>query len=180
MTILHGQSVTLRPWARSDLRSLVAHANDRRVWANLRDRFPHPYGEAEAEAWLAFVATHPEPALQLAIAVGDEAIGGIGLERFEDVHRGTAEIGYWLGTAHWARGYATDAVRAMTAYGFDTVGLDRIQATVFEWNAASERVLVKAGYRHEGRLRRHVRKDGELGDAALYATVREDHERRSP
>ena len=63
---------------------------------------------------------------------------------------------------------------------FDTVGLDRIQATVFEWNAASERVLVKAGYRHEGRLRRHVRKDGELGDAALYATVREDHERRSP
>ena len=178
MTIVTTPSVTLRPWTAADIASLAAIADDKRIAANLRDRFPHPYGRADAEAWVAFASSQPEPAVKFAISMAGEAIGGIGLERFDDVHRGTAEIGYWLGAAHWGRGYATDAVRALTAYGFETLGLERIQAGVYEWNPASARVLLKAGYILEARMRRHVVKDGRLGDLLLYATLREEHDMR--
>lgn len=47
----------IRPWRSSDLDSLVRHANDRAVWLNLRDRFPHPYTRTDGEHWLEFVDT---------------------------------------------------------------------------------------------------------------------------
>lgn len=167
-------SVTLRPWSMTDVASVLRYANDRRIWQNLRDRFPHPYERADAEAWLAFARAQAMPLRYLAVSLGGEAIGGIGLDALDDVHRHTAEIGYWIGAAHWDHGYATDAVVAMTAYGFETLGLERIQAGVFEWNPASERILGKAGYRFEGRLRRHAFKDGKLIDVLMYAALRDD------
>jgi [ribosomal protein S5]-alanine N-acetyltransferase len=172
MTVLHTPSVTLRPWRSTDAEALVRHANDRRIWKNLRDRFPHPYGRADAEGWIAFATSQVPPLRYFALTLNDEPIGSVGLDAFDDVHRYTAELGYWIGAAHWGRGYATDAAIAMTAYGFAELGLERIQAGVYEWNPASERVLVKAGFQLEGRLRRHASKDGVFGDVLMYATVR--------
>lgn len=171
--ILETPSLTLRPWAPGDVDALVKNANDRRVWINVRDRFPHPYTREDAEGWIAYCAANAQPGEHLAIVVAGEAAGAIGLERFQDVHRNTAEIGYWLGAAYWGRGLATEAVVAMTRYGFEELGLMRIQAGVFDWNGASARVLEKAGYTLEGRMRRHVVKDGRVGDVLLYARVRE-------
>ncbi|WP_437735493.1 GNAT family N-acetyltransferase [Sorangium sp. So ce1335] len=171
--ILETPSLTLRPFTPADADALTKNANDRRVWANLRDRFPHPYTRADAEAWIAHCA-QAQPAEALAIVVDGEAAGAIGLERFGDVHRCTAEIGYWLGAAYWGRGLATEAVRALTRVGFEQLGLERIQAGIFDWNGASSRVLEKAGYAFEARMRRHVVKDGRVGDVLLYARVRED------
>ncbi|WP_434045957.1 MULTISPECIES: GNAT family N-acetyltransferase [Sorangium] len=172
--ILEAPSLTLRPWAPADADALVKNADDRRVWANLRDRFPHPYTRADAEGWIALCAGQAPPGAGLAIEVDGEVAGGIGLERFDDVHRNTAEIGYWLGAPYWGRGLATEAVIAMTLYGFEHLGLERIQAGVYGWNGASARVLEKAGYTFEGRMRRHVVKDGRVGDVLLYARVRDD------
>jgi [ribosomal protein S5]-alanine N-acetyltransferase len=117
----------------------------------------------------------PAPHRHLTICLGDEAIGSIGIDAFDDIHRRTGELGYWIGAAHWGRGYATEAVIAMTAYGFEQLDLVRIQAGVFEWNPASTRVLSKAGYQFEGRMRSHVLKDGRLGDFLLHAAIRGDH-----
>jgi RimJ/RimL family protein N-acetyltransferase len=89
-----------------------------------------------------------------------------------DVHRFTAEIGYWVGEPFWGRGIATVAVERATAYGFAALSLERIEAPVFDGNLASARVLEKAGYSFEGRLRRSVFKDGRLLDSYLYARVR--------
>ena len=86
----------------------------------------------------------------------EEAIGGIGLRLGEDIFRRTAEIGYWLGEPFWGKGIATMAVAKMTDFAFSHFDLDRIQAEVFEWNPASSRVLEKAGYSLEGRLRREL------------------------
>jgi ribosomal-protein-alanine N-acetyltransferase len=162
----------LRPWRRGDESALVRHANDRAVWRNLRDRFPHPYRKADARAWLATVAGQGEPALNLAIEHEGEAIGGAGLEPFGDVHRRTAEVGYWIGRAFWGRGIASVALGELTDYAFDTFDFVRLEASVFEWNPASARVLEKNGYVLEGRLRRSVLKDGVFGDALLYARLR--------
>ncbi|HZO81085.1 MAG TPA: GNAT family N-acetyltransferase [Candidatus Binataceae bacterium] len=162
----------LRPWRRSDARALVRYANNRKIWLNLRDRFPHPYTEADARAWLDLRAADIGNPANFAIEFDGEAIGAIGLEFLADVHRLTAEIGYWLGEPLWGRGFATLAVRAVTRYSFETFELRRIQAAVFEWNPASARVLEKAGYVCEGRLRDYVVKDSRVGDALLYAKLR--------
>ncbi len=162
----------LRPWRDGDEDPLVRHANNRKVWINLRDRFPHPYTLADARAWIA-LTRHLPADTQFAIEVDGEAAGGIGLDLGQDVHRRSAEIGYWLGEAFWGRGLATEALCALTEFGFVRFDLCRIFACVFEWNPASARVLEKAGYRLEGRLRRSVIKAGRTIDQLIYAVVRE-------
>jgi RimJ/RimL family protein N-acetyltransferase len=161
---------TLRPWRVGDEASLVRHANNRRVWRNL-SRLPHPYTREDADAWIA-TASVRSPAVDFAIVVDGEAVGGIGVELGRDVFIRSAEIGYWLGEAYWGRGIATEALRAMTEYAFATFDLCRLQAGVFEWNPASMRVLEKAGYTLEARHRKNVTKDGETIDRLVYALVR--------
>lgn len=161
----------IRSWRPRDDRSLVVHANNRNIWRNLRDEFPYPYTQADAEAWIKN-ATAAIPETAFAVAVEGAAVGGVGLRLGQDIYRRSAEIGYWLGEAYWGRGIATEAVRAMTDYAFLRFDLARVWAGVFEWNLASMRVLEKAGYEREGRLRQSVTKDGQTVDELLYAIVR--------
>lgn len=162
---------SIRSWRREDRKSIVRHANDRDVWINLRDRFPHPYTLADADDWLRHVA-HADPETDFAIAVGHEAVGAIGILLQDDVGRRSAEVGYWLGKTYWGQGLATAALRAMTEWSFARFDLCRLYAGVFEWNLASARVLENAGYLLEGRLRQSVTKDGQTVDQLLYAIVR--------
>jgi RimJ/RimL family protein N-acetyltransferase len=162
----------LRPFRQGDQAAIVRHANNRKIWINLRDRFPHPYTLTDADAWIRQVACQ-DPPTQCGIEVGGEMAGGIGLTLQEDVHRRSAEMGYWLGEPFWGRGIMSEAVPAFTAYAFAAFDLCRIYATVFEWNPASARILEKAGYVLEGRLRKSVTKDGRTIDQLLYACIRE-------
>jgi ribosomal-protein-alanine N-acetyltransferase len=164
--------VRIRPWQVDDAASLARHADNRKIWLNVRDHFPYPYTVAHAQAWIEMVSP-VEPVTQFAIEVDGEAAGGVGITPQQDVDRFSAEIGYWLGEAHWGRGIMTAAVRAMTEHAFSSFQLHRIYAAVFEWNPASCRVLEKAGYLFEGRLRRAAVKDGKLMDQFLYAITRE-------
>ena len=164
----------VRPWRPAEVLSLATHANDRRIWINLRDRFPHPYGVADAESFIA-MATAMSPMTFFAIAVDGEAVGGIGYTRHEDVERVSAEIGYWLGTSFWGRGLMTAALIAVTRYAFEQhADLRRIYAVPYAWSTASMRVLGKAGYRLEGRMRQSAIKDGKVTDQLLYAILREE------
>lgn len=165
------RAARLRPWRIDDGSALVKHANNRNVSRNLRDIFPFPYTAADAQGFL-WRTVPVSPPTNLAIEVDGEAAGGISLRVQEDVHRHTAEIGYWLSEAHWGRGIMTDVVAAMAAYGFGQFDLIRIEAEVFARNPASMRVLEKSGFQREGWLRQSVTKDGETMDAALYALLR--------
>lgn len=162
---------TIRSWRNDDVASLVRHADDRRIWRNLRDAFPHPYTTEEAQAWVQ-LASSRQPETHFAIEVAGEAAGGVGVILRHDVYRRSAEIGYWLGVSLWGRGIATEVVMAMTPWALQTFGLNRLQANVFGWNPASARVLEKAGYALEGRLRNAVWKDGALTDELIYAALR--------
>jgi RimJ/RimL family protein N-acetyltransferase len=160
----------VRSWEAGDIPSLVAQANNRKIWRNLRDYFPHPYTAADGRRFLKNVrASTPET--MFAIAVERQAVGGIGYVLQRDVERVSAEIGYWLGEAYWGRGIATEALIAVTAYAIDRHGLTRLFALPFAWNIASCRVLEKAGYALEARLRRSAIKDGEITDQLLYGYV---------
>jgi RimJ/RimL family protein N-acetyltransferase len=105
--------------------------------------------------------------------VDDEAVGGIGFTLQQDVAFRSAEIGYWLGEEFWGRGIATEALKAVTEHAFNEYDLCRLYAHVFEWNQASARVLEKAGYEFEGRLRKSVTKDGKTIDQLMYAITRD-------
>ncbi len=155
-----------------DAESLARYASSRNVSRNLRDAFPFPYTVADATEWLGR-AIQRSPESNFAIASATEVIGGIGLTFGSDVHRRSAEIGYWLGEPFWGRGIATAAVVAVTEYAFAEHDLVRLHAGVFEWNLASARVLEKAGYVLEGRLRKSVTKDGQTIDQLLYARISE-------
>ncbi len=162
----------LREWRKGDVESLVAHANNVKVSRNLHDAFPHPYTRADAEAWIELTSGFTSGTV-FAIVVDGQAVGGIGLTRGKDVDRRTAAIGYWLGEPYWGRGITTEALRAVTEYAFEKFDLARLEAYVFEWNLGSTRVLEKAGYTREARLRKRVTKEGRTVDCFLYARVRE-------
>jgi len=162
----------IRPWRPGDEESLVAHANNHEIWRNMRDRFPHPYTMEDAREWIR-LAGEETPQTNFAIVVAGQAAGGIGLILKDDISRCSAEIGYWLGEAFWGRGIVTEAVHAFTQWSFENFNLSRIYAGVLEWNPASMRVLEKAGYQFEGRLRKAIVKQNQVMDEFIYAIVRE-------
>jgi ribosomal-protein-alanine N-acetyltransferase len=149
---------------------MVKYANNRKVWLNLRDAFPHPYLEDSARAFLEIV-DRQNPTTFFAIATQEEAIGAIGIVPGRDVHRLTAEMGYWLAEPYWGKGWMTEAVARFTGYAFEQFGLRRIYAEPYATNTASCRVLEKAGYTLEGRLRSSVIKDGQILDQFLYSRI---------
>src|SRR5581483_11755580 len=147
------QRCSIRSWRARDVKSLAHHANNRSIWINLRDQFPHPYSEKDGRKFIA-MAKEMRPETFFAITVEGQAVGGIGYVLHPDVERVSAEIGYWLGEEFWGRGIMTEAVRAVTDYAIQKHQLTRVYAVPYEWNAASCRVLEKAGYVREARMRR--------------------------
>ena len=163
----------VRDWRMKDASSLAKYADNLKVWLNLRDGFPHPYHHSDAVAFLTRVAGQ-RPRTFFAIASPDEAIGGIGLSIGEDVHRFTAEMGYWLAEPFWNRGIMTEAIRKLTDEAFSRFGLNRIFAEPYATNPASARVLEKAGFEREGLLRANVVKDGRILDQWLFSRINPD------
>jgi ribosomal-protein-alanine N-acetyltransferase len=158
-----------------DAPAIARHANNRRIAMWLRDRFPHPYTLNDAEGFLS-VVLRQDPRVAFAVATQREAIGGIGLDVGADVHRFSAELGYWLAEPFWGRGLMTEAVKQFTAWTFEHLEVHRIHASVFATNAASIRVLEKAGFQREGHLRASVFKQGRILDQFLYARIKDGTE----
>ncbi|AUD07485.1 GNAT family N-acetyltransferase [Spirosoma pollinicola] len=160
----------IRSFQQSDERTIAQHANNKEIWLNLRDHFPHPYTQADAQQWLeSIVGAIPE--ITFAISVDGKAVGAIGLVLQEDIERCSAEVGYWLGQAYWGRGILTAALKTFTRYAADEFKLTRLYAVPFLRNTASMKVLEKAGYQREGIMRRSAIKDGQVIDQALYAYI---------
>ena len=162
---------TIRSWRWGDETALVRHANNRKVWQNLRDRFPHPYTKGDAQRYLQ-IMVEAVPETNFVIALDNELVGAVGFALGHDIERIGAEVGYWLGEDVWGRGIATAAVRTITRHAFATFPLERLFAVPFVTNAASLRVLEKAGYTREGILRRSALKDGRVLDQAMYSITR--------
>jgi len=166
----------LRAWRPDDLDSLVANASHADVSRGLRDRFPYPYTGDDGRAWLARAVDESDRAW--AIEIDGLAVGGVSLHPGSDVHRHSAELGYWIGRHFWGRGIMSATIARFAPEAMRAFRLHRLFATVYANNQASMRVLEKAGFAREGVQQSAVVKRGELLDLVVYARVRESLGRR--
>jgi RimJ/RimL family protein N-acetyltransferase len=149
----------IRPWRLEDAESVARHADNRKIWLTVRDLFPHPYTVQDAHEFLQR-AMSEQPEMKFCIEIDGAAGGAIGVRPGQDVHRYTATVGYWLGEQFWGHSIMTEPVTAVTDFCFDNFPLRRISAEVFSSNPASTRVLEKAGFSLEGRLKNTSLKTG--------------------
>jgi ribosomal-protein-alanine N-acetyltransferase len=168
--ILTTERLVLRPPELADALAIQELAGARDVALNTLN-IPHPYPDGAAEWWINKQRTENEVNFVITLRATGEMVGIIGL--IVNREHARAEIGYWIAVPHWNRGYATEAGRAVLRHAFDDLKLNRVFAEHFTRNASSGRVMQKMGMRHEGTLRRHIIKWGEVIDVELYAAVRD-------
>jgi len=161
----------LRPPKENDAAELARLANDRTIFDNVRDYFPHPYRLKDANSFIAQTMGE-DPAVTFAICYKKELAGVIGIKKQSDIYRKSGEVGYWIGAPYRGMGIATMAVSLITTYGLSSLGLNRLYAGVFSRNPASMKVLEKCGYLREGIARNAVWKNGQLLDEYRYAFVK--------
>ena len=158
---------TLRPFRNSDLASLVKYANNYNIAKFLTNQFPHPYTEEDGQKFISGVS-NAHPVNVFAIDVDGEAVGAIGIFQQSDIHEKNAEMGYWLAEPFWGNGIVTRAIGETVDYGFKTFDILQIFARPFSTNPASQRVLGKAGFVCEARLKNAVYKNGNCMDELIY------------
>jgi ribosomal-protein-alanine N-acetyltransferase len=168
----HGQIETdrllLRPWEVED--ALIVQRELSRVEMARMLAIPHPYPEGGAAEWIPTARAGRDFAIVLR-ETGD-VVGGVSL--FEHEQHRRAELGYWCAMEFWGRGYATEAVRAVVDYAFDTLGVNKVHAACHGDNPASRRVLEKAGLTFEGQLRRHSYRVDRFADKLMFGALRDE------
>jgi len=170
-------NICLREWKAEDAPDLMAAINNIKVLENLRDGIPYPYtNEDAAEFITATLSAEKDSQYAFAICLDDKVIGSIGVFRKDNVHRYTAEMGYYIAEPYWGKGIMTKAVRQMSAYIFANTDITRIFAEPYTHNNASCRVLEKAGFQFEGVLRKNAVKNGQAVDMRMYAIVEDSNE----
>jgi len=168
----------LRAFVVEDAQRVQALAGDPKVSA-LTSNIPHPYRDGMAETW---IAQHDEWAAAgrsyvWAICRQGELAGAISLTDVAPAHQ--AELGFWLGRCAWGKGFMTEAAQAVVAHAFRNLGQARLYSSHFASNVGSGRVLEKVGFRKEGVQRKHLFKDGEFHDRALYGLLDEEWVKRA-
>ena len=151
--------------------ALAFLANNRSIYDNVRDIFPHPYTLDHARAWIDYGRS--QPTLNAAITVDNCFAGCVGLIPGTDIHRVSAEIGYWLGEPFWGKGVMTTALDLWIQQIWQTFPeVHRLWAGVFAFNTASMRVLEKVGFEKEAVLKQAMIKNQVLVDEHLYSLRR--------
>lgn len=163
----------IRPFEDNDFEAIAKNANNREVSKYMRDSFPYPYTKENAVEWINF-AQKNYSSLFFAIADENELIGGIGAVPQTDVHRFSAEVGFWLGKLYWNKGIISKALPVFCNYLFTNFNFNRLFANVFEGNEASRKILEKTGFVLEGTQRKSVFKNNRFVNHYIYGLLKED------
>lgn len=173
--IIRGQQVYLRPAEREDLPTFVRWFSDAEVLHNLA--MFAPMSHASEAAWYeAMLAENGRSRYHFVICLraNHRPIGTIGLEEINHVD-GRAEFGIAIGERdEWGKGYGTDATRAICDFGFGQLRLERISLFVYAGNDRGRRAYEKAGFVHEGTLRRAHYDRGEHHDVHVMGLLRSE------
>jgi [ribosomal protein S5]-alanine N-acetyltransferase len=176
---LAGRRCTLRALQPGDAPALQRHADNPAVAFNLFDGFPQPYTLAAAERWCD--SEHREARfgqvwgieVDRAEGRGTEVAGCIGVAPLGGIWACSAEIGYWLGQAHWRRGIGSEALGLVTAWAWAALPqVTRLCLPIYARNTGSRAVARRAGYVQESFVPYGILKDGQAIDGTVYAAYR--------
>lgn len=174
--VLHGGRLTLRPWQPTDAPAVLSVMADRRM-STFLPLLPVPYTGRDADSFVTGLATAGRAhgsGLDCAVVenVGGNLVGCASLY-FPVAGRSSAEIGYWIASGHWGRGFATEAASTLARFGLSS-GLPRIQIQCDPRNAASAQVALRAGFSFEGVLRSALSGPAGADDSAVFARLPDD------
>lgn len=165
--------IQIRKWRLTDAKDLATALSNKKILDNLRDGLPYPYTEQDGRDFIsAMLSANEDETFAFAVTVDEKAIGSIGAFRQGNIHRQTAELGYYIAEEYWGKGIMTEAVRQLCDYVFSHTDIIRIFAEPFAHNSASCRVLEKAGFQYEGTLRSNAVKNGNILDMKMYARLK--------
>jgi len=181
--IIHSNAVSfetgrllLRPLSLSDSEVVMRLAGDKKVSDTVLF-IPHPYPEGLAARWIRSTRrkriSGSEQTFAVTIKAGGEFLGAMGLRIDKSGLIGDA--GYWIGVPYWNKGYATEALRALISFGFETLGLHKITAHYLEGNIASGRVMEKSGMIKEGVQRKELHKNNNWFDTVHYGILSDEY-----
>lgn len=166
-------TIHIRKWELADAKDLAAAISNKNVQDHLRDGLPYPYTEQDGTEFIsAMLAADENDTFAFAITADGKVIGSIGAFRQGNIHRQTAELGYYISEKYWGKGIMTEAVNQLCNYVFSHTDIIRIYAEPFAHNIGSQRVLEKAGFQYEGTLRANAVKNGKIVDMKMYAKVK--------
>ncbi|GFI24271.1 putative ribosomal N-acetyltransferase YdaF [Lachnospiraceae bacterium] len=163
----------IRKWEVSDAKDLAIALSNRKIQDNLRDGLPYPYTEQDGADYIsAMLFANEDETFAFAITADNKVVGSISVFRQGNIHRHTAELGYYVAEEYWGKGITTEAVKQICAYVFDKSDIIRIYAEPFAYNIASCRVLEKSGFQYEGTLRSNAVKNGKVIDMKMYSLLK--------
>jgi RimJ/RimL family protein N-acetyltransferase len=163
----------LRPWRDSDIAALAVACRDPEIarWT----RVPENYGEPDARVFLLqrYDAIHTGTSAPFAIVTASDdnhLLGSVSLMRLAWEHA-RGEVGYWLALQARGHGHATRATRLICRWGFESLGLERIDLLAATANAASQHVAERAGFIREAVLRSYMWGKGERQDMVAFGLL---------
>jgi len=164
--------IALRPWTDADMDAMVSLLNEPEIarWT----RVPSPYTRTDAKDFLARVEARRANGEEIALAIvstpGGELLGSMGL-RVSSRENLRGELGYLVFAPARGRGVAARAVRLLARFGFEQLGLGRVEILAATGNRASQRVAERAGFTREGVLRSYTDKRGERLDMIAFSLL---------
>jgi RimJ/RimL family protein N-acetyltransferase len=165
---LRDGEIMLRPWREEDAPAVHEACQDAEIhhWIPV---IPRPYTMADALAFVRGEAT-PDITHSLAIAEAESVVGAIGMSVTEGTRMGS--IGYWCAPRARGRGITTRALRLLSGFGLEELGLERLELVTDPDNHASQRVAEKVGFQREGVLRSHLpHPDGRRRDSVMFSLL---------
>jgi len=169
--------LTLSELLATDIPTIIKYAGNKKI-AETTLNIPHPYKEKDAIFWINMAHQGFQNKTQYTFGIRlnatNEWIGGIGLIINQRFNR--AELGYWIAEPFWNNGYATEAVKAILKFGFETLQLNKIYATHLMGNPASGKVMIKNGMIKEGELKEHIKKGDFYKSLIQYRLTKSEYE----
>jgi len=161
-----------------DMQHIIHYLGSDKIYSENTANIPYPYKEADAEFLIHEVVDkgfENETDFVFAIRNKEKGLimGLIGIHHWDKANQ-KAEIGYWLGKEFWNKGYVTEAMTEVLAFGFKVLNLNKMFANFFPHNPASGRVMEKSGMRQEAVLRQEIYKNGKFLDFVRYSILKED------
>lgn len=178
--------LVLRDLRKGDAASITKYVSDREIAKNLLV-VPHPYSLKDAKVFLALCAKFKTKRrrevynVALELKSTGELIGLIGIK---DIHyfNGTGDLGFWLGRPYHRQGLMSEAVAEVLKFAFIKLEFRRVSVCAFAENKASNGLIKKLGFKHEGIFQKSVRDraTGAIHDTHHYGLLKQDWLKRKP